>query len=408
MFQKYLTDIFCAIADVVKSKITNGNLESPTSYLNNGYSNDLPTENDQSEASNSSRRLPPLELDVPKSHKHHKGKSPRLEVNTSSHEVQPSSPRRSKKHRSKRRPTSADDNSGETSPSPIANGQLDAFDASENSPRTPTETKPADLISPESPVPKIEVTESPSNISNELPSVRPKDPNRHVRVVVDVEPPIISAEVDLFASSHDKPKNSLRVSSPMPRSKSAASLQRFESGDINAEVETIDMESNYLSSSQSKLPSILKQPSDSEDHVIDMFQAGSRPNSASSSKPSVRIDDQVTYADDLVTFSKNEPKTSRPRSANAKHPRPRSANAKRPRSATNGVAMGYSSGFSNDKPTGIANKALKKMGQTTQRKVSPHIKTSIFTTIFCGLFAGAAALYFSLKARTALKNGEYM
>lgn len=153
----------------------------------------------------------------------------------------------------------------------------------------------------------------------------------------------------------------------------------------------------------------------SSPHVSAMFQGGSRPTSAetgsrASSKPSVQIDDEVT-----VTSYSRRPKSG------ARKTRGKSAKRRQLRSAMKYSANSTTSLRSDStvsievpgSPRLIANgnhhdkhaQSNGKLKKTTQRTVNPHTKSSVFTLLFCGIFAGAAALYFSIKSRRALSAG---
>ena len=208
--------------------------------------------------------------------------------------------------------------------------------------------------------------------------VRPKDPNRNVEAIVMVENPV---------TVRDTLKPDV-----IPRTASVSSLRKLETdGGLHEEIDEIQMAPEAKEAGSRSPRPILKQTSH-EDHVTNMFMAGSRPPSASSTKQTVRISDEVTYSDTNLKKSANR---SRPRSAG------------RPKSAQNGHAAGppdYKIQVLQDAIDGkYDNWRLKR---TTQRKISPHFKTSIFTMIFCGIFPGAAALYFAFQTRTAIRKGK--
>jgi len=167
----------------------------------------------------------------------------------------------------------------------------------------------------------------------------------------------------------------------LPVNASSTSLQTFENQGLDEECETIEVISSQPASAhftKAQSPSILKY---SSDHITSMFQAGSRPSSAGSSKHTVRIADEVTYSTDNL------------RAARSKKSRPQSAKSIQ---AANGHVT----------VNGRSNASVFKLKQTTQVKISPHFKTSIFTLVLCGVFAGAGALYFSLLTKKSLKEGE--
>lgn len=399
------------IESVAEKSLTNGNLENSSAtgpHLNNGYQHDL-------EADDSwSRRLPPLELEVPITHKHHKSKSPRLsrQEEIIGEGAKVDSPRHHKKRRNKHRPTSAESESGKKSPKVIVTDELGTATTINNlssqqsssvtPPVTTDDTKTHSELVAVKDATQDEPVRSKDETSEKLvspkdqthdesirskeqtgdKSVRPKDPYRNLKVVVDVEPVLVDDSSTNLSASHNAYKHSLNIDKKkIPRSRSTGALRTLESGDVTDEVEIIT--DNISPSSKAPSHSILKHSPDSSSHIMDMFQAGSRPNSVNSSKPSVRIDDTVTYADDLVMLGV-KPKTK----------------SKRPWSA--GITREITA------PDWVVRREMRnvKLKQTTQRKVSPHMKTSIFTMIACGIFIGAGALYFSMRAKKALKEGK--
>lgn len=216
--------------------------------------------------------------------------------------------------------------------------------------------------------------------------------------------PVITVEVDVERQPVDRlatHQTSSHLS--VPRVPSISSLRTYENPIVDEdEVDTIEIISTPSPRGRyTKSPgqSILKTSSTSAD-ITAMFQAGSRPTSANSTgKHSVRIADEVSYS------SSKKPKTNRPTSS-----RPSSSrNGTRPKSS-NGTRH-KANGTRNPPNSNEVSRHLEngtnptKLKQTTQRKISPHIKTSIFTLIACGGCLGVGALYFSLKSRRALKEG---
>lgn len=150
----------------------------------------------------------------------------------------------------------------------------------------------------------------------------------------------------------------------------------------------------------------------SDTSMAAMFQIGSRPtsaksaNSRSSSKPSVRIDDEVTIAtlpknhNTPVTVKKQKHK-KRPASARSTSST-RSKTSQQEQKAATGVSTVSSSyAMQNGQQHSF------RFRRTTQRTISSHLYSSIFTILLCGLIPGLVALYFSIKTRRALKEGEY-
>ena len=360
-------------------------MTSPSeSYLNSGF------HNDEVGTPKLSNKLPPLELDTPRKPKN-KSKSPRLtrqeiveqqEAPESVNSNGITSPKRQKKKRNKNRPTSAE--SGKS------NNPVLPLEEDKNSSAAHLKSGAA------------------SNLTDDVQSVRPKDPNRKLKVSADIEHENSSLAVPKVSSiprthsasalqelgedvfNSERSKDPKRLQRPVLRSRSSSSLHTFDLGK-NDDADTIDVVSTTISTGNTKVPhSILKTPSIEGDHVIDMFRAGSRPNSATSSKPSVRIDDHVTYSSELGSTAALTQNSSRPSSA--KKSRPSSATKNPPR-----LKVQETHRF----------RLSSKLNKTTQRKVNPHTKTSVFTLVFCGVFAGAAALYFSLRSKKALKEGKH-
>lgn len=360
-----------------------------------------------------SKRLPPLEqLEVAKPARS-KAKSPRPKLDsdpaytngdTIMNGDDETTPRETRKKKKKRRPNSAEkdktiqltnghDTNGhlsENSPSPgIANGErsdrtqfplpptITRTDSDGIQPAATSSSLPAkDHEVPAKP-PREKLSSQSSNHDtqeNQDPVVRPKDPHRSIEANVRIE--------------NHQGTDSLRPN-VIPRTPSAASLRKLETVDGNhEEIDEIQMAPEVERLGSRSPRPILKQTS-TEDHVTNMFMAGSRPPSANSTKQTVRISDEVTYSDTNLKRSANRP---RPKSS---HKTAQNGHAKKP---------DFKSKVLQDAVNGSYDHWRLK--QTTQRKISPHFKTSIFTMIFCGIFPGAAALYFSFQSRQAMKKGK--
>lgn len=362
---------------------------SSLGYLNNGYEN-----GESGQTPLSARRLPPLDLellkdDLPKKKLQTAAAKLKSEDKyLSSPEI--SSPRRYKKKRSKNRTASAESKASENVPGVIVSSESG-------------ETNGLELLGENSSTPNSPNPQIVSLGEQSTPTIRPKDPSRKIKVVADIETfvpanemttPSIQTDSQMLSaptvmprsrSFLDKP-DSVESGKPISKSTSLTALHQSKTNETAEDI--VDLESSTLSASFTKAPlhPILKHSPDSGSHVLDMFRADSRPSSANSSKPSVRIDDNVTYAGE----PSKTPRSSRPTSA--KKARPKSAS----KSHQNGTANG----------TVKPNQSRFRLTQTTQRKVSPHLKTSVFTMLVCGFFVGAVALYFSLRARKALREGK--
>ena len=149
----------------------------------------------------------------------------------------------------------------------------------------------------------------------------------------------------------------------------------------------------------------------SDASVAAMFQIGSRPtsakssNSRTSSKPSVRIDDEVTIATLPSDYKKpvkvNQQKNKkRPASARSTSSAS-STNSKKAHKKSAGVSV-----VSSSYATTNGHQPSYRFRRTTQRTISPHFYSAIFTIVFCGVIPGFIALYFSLKTKRELKKGE--
>lgn len=216
----------------------------------------------------------------------------------------------------------------------------------------------------------------------------------------------------------------LGLSPRFPRATSSASLRVNETDATSDDhVDSIEIPNSPVSPTNDYLSS--SYGSNHSEAITSLFQAGSRPtsaNSRSSSKPCVRIDNDITVA----TYSPNasadagaaithqkanaRPNSAQKRPHSAKHKHKHSEELERPTSSITTVREGVSSILNaiDDGDTVVVANGHYKLKQTTQRSVNPHTKSSIATMIFCGIFVGAVALYFSVKSRSALKNGKLL
>jgi len=273
-----------------------------------------------------------------------------------------------------------------------ANAPTSVSGESENTPESPADKVASDSTSKSVKPDSVTKTKRPDSAKKEITTDlnRPESARSQKSRERSPERPTSAKSVTFSDAGPDvrhKHKVTATIESrQIPRSRSASSLR--ETVTEEHEIETIDWDNPAP-------PSVRFSPRETTISIED---------------PEIsRLDSQTPtgmfeIGNSAKTATVQQPPLMRPITPKHKKPqengRPSSAPS-RPTSATGDHRrFAYSAALTQltqDNP---------KLNQTTQRIISTHLRTSIFTIICCGIGFGFAALYFSLKTKQKLKEGE--